>query len=73
MADPVTISVPLEELRALVRAARECAEDLQAEIDTKYPEDQRAEQPTSNRRWLRDGAVATELLASVIRFETIFC
>ena len=71
MSEPVTIAIERDQLAAFVRAARECAEDLQADIDARYPEAQRREQPSSERRWMRDSAVAVTLLDHVIRLETI--
>jgi hypothetical protein len=57
-------------LRRLVRGARECAEDVIADADARYPEDQRNEQPTSARRHMRDTATALATLDLVSRFET---
>ena len=71
MSAEVTVPIEIGQLRAFVRAARECAEDLQAEIDARYPEAQRDEYPSSARRWARDGAVAVTLLDHVIRLETV--
>jgi hypothetical protein len=52
MTIPVTIHLPLANLLALARAAKECAEDLEADIDARYPA--RAEQPVQARRHERD-------------------
>lgn len=69
-APPVTIMVSLDLLRHLVRNARECAEDVIAEADAKYPESQRNDYPTSARRHMRDTATALATLDLVSRFET---
>lgn len=66
----VTKEVPLELLRKLVACARECAEDVIAEYDEKYPEEQRAQYPTYARRYIRDTASALTTLDLVVRFET---
>lgn len=56
----VTIEVPLPALTALLTAARECAEDLAAEIDAKYPS--RDEQPVQKRRHERDMQVVQRVM-----------
>jgi|GEM_PF-4354596 len=56
----VTIEVPLTALSALMAAARECAEELAAEIDAKYPS--RHEQPVQMRRHDRDMQVVQRVM-----------
>lgn len=72
MPSPPTRCVPVDLIAQLVRGARECAEDIIAEADAKYPEAQRAEQPSSARRHARDVATALTTLELVFRFETEF-
>jgi hypothetical protein len=51
---PVTVKVQLDELRELITAAQECADDLQSEIEARFPS--RLEQPVQMRRFCRDMA-----------------
>lgn len=56
----VAIEVPLRALSALMTASRECAEELAAEIDAKYP--LRHEQPVQKRRHERDMQVVQRVM-----------
>jgi hypothetical protein len=69
MSDEVQKMVPLDLLRRLVAGARECAEDVLADADAKYPEATRAEQPTAARRYMRDTTTALVVLDLVSRLE----
>ena len=69
MADDVFKQVPLDLLRRLLAGARECAEDLIAEVDARAPEALRAEQPAVLRRYNRDTATAIATLDIVARLE----
>lgn len=60
MPSEATIAVPLPALSALVSAARECAEELAAEVDAKYPA--RHEQPVQKRRHERDMQVVQRVI-----------
>lgn len=51
---PITIEVPLEELRQVLKSLRECGEDVIANADAQYPEDTRSKYPTEQRRYERD-------------------
>ena len=64
------IRVEIHRLRELVRAARACAEELESEIEAKYPAQAREDQPTVLRRYMRDISVVRKVLEIVVDFET---
>ncbi len=57
--DPVMRSVPEVELTKLMTAAWECAEDLEHELDARYPS--RHEQPVQQRRYEQNMDVVRRL------------
>jgi hypothetical protein len=60
---PVTVQVQLDELRELITAAQECADDLQNEIERQYPS--RLDQPVQMRRFCRDMAIVERARRSI--------
>ena len=52
----VMVLVDQELLRDIRAALRECAEDLDIELDARYPEETRNQFPSEMRRWRRDRA-----------------
>lgn len=61
--EPVTRAVVEADLTELMSSAWECAEDLEAEIEAKYPS--RNEQPVQERRYHRD-------MEPVLRFRAAY-
>lgn len=60
---PVRITIDEPILLALMKAAQECAEDLQAEIDAKYPT--RDKHRAVMRRWAADSTPCEAVRAAV--------
>lgn len=56
---PVCKPVPVEWLEQLLRKAGECADEIEAEVNARYPS--RGEQPVAARRYKRDMALVTEM------------
>lgn len=54
MADPVMVTVPLELMLEIRDTLQECSEDLEAEIDARYPFESRQQYPTLQRRYTND-------------------
>lgn len=61
MADPVTVQVPLELLKQIRLALRECAEDLDAELTARYG-DSAEQYPSEARRYKRDRAPVVDAI-----------
>lgn len=60
---PVRITIDEPILLALLKSAQECAEDLQAEIDAKYPT--RTEHRAVMRRWAADSTPCEAVRAAI--------
>lgn len=52
--DKLHVYVPVQELRDLIISARQCADDLEAELNARYPEKDRGKYPSEKRRYERD-------------------
>lgn len=61
MSDPVKIGVEVKDFENILRYARECAEDLIAEVDAANPGDH----PVTVRRRDRDTMAARWLLSAI--------
>ena len=61
MTDPVFISVEVKDFENIINRARECAEDLIAEVEAANPGDD----PVTVRRRKRDTEAARWLLSSL--------
>lgn len=61
----IVTQVPLDDLVALCKKARECAQDLAAELQGRYPA--RDEQPVQKRRFDRDYQIVTDTFAAIDR------
>jgi hypothetical protein len=54
MIQPVSITIPLDQHREIIRILREAREDLAVYIAADWPEDLRARYPAYQRKWERD-------------------
>jgi len=61
MTSPVRIEIELADISNLIEKAQECAEDLIAEVDAKYPDND----PVSVRRRHRDSEVGRWLVSAI--------
>ena len=65
MIEPVTVSVPLDELRDLIRLAHEAGEDLEANASAEHTGDH----PATVRRRDRDIAAARSVIRAAERID----
>jgi hypothetical protein len=68
MSDVVCLSVPLEDLRQLLALAVDAADEIEAELDAKYPS--RESQPVQMRRYNRDMTLPNNLRSAVSQIAT---
>ncbi|WP_417261704.1 hypothetical protein [Celeribacter sp.] len=62
MADhgPVMVSIQLDLLKYIQRTLQVCSEDLEVHLNAEYPEAQRKEYPTYERRYQNDKAAIVD-------------
>ena len=75
MSDPVKIGVEVKDMENLIRYARECAEDLIAEVEAANPGDhpvtvRRRQRDTMPARWLLSASPALSIKYEVFNDHT---
>ena len=51
MGEPLVVEMPLGLMLEIRDALRECGEDLECEVNARYPEKDRATYPSYQRKW----------------------
>jgi hypothetical protein len=63
MTEPIKMPIQMDHLRELFKAAQDCADDLHAEVDAKYPD--RETFTFQARRHARDMAVVHRVYSAL--------